>query len=221
MNCKGMSSTQKLPKFKNWLARQVWKSSVKYNQFSSWVLNKLNVHKQWANRPLDWCSYIEVLATANESDWWDFIMLREHPDAQPEMQELANRIRVAISFSQPRLIEPKYYYSASEVKLDNMPIQSWHMPFADRLLSPEDGITTAECLKVVTARCARLSYLTHDGIYSFNDDMKLHDRLMYSKHWSPFEHCAFPIVGGKRSRNFTGWIQYRALVDGRGMYSKS
>ena len=65
-------------------------------------------------------------------------------------------------------------------------------------------------LKVATARAARLSYLTFDGVIDLNKDYELHDRLKESGHWSPFEHCAQACqMAYKDTSNFRGWLQYR------------
>ena len=45
-------------------------------------------------------------------------------------------------------------------------------------------------LKICTARCARLSYMTFDNEIDYQKDIELHDRLLQSGHYSPFEHCA-------------------------------
>jgi len=96
-------------------------------------------------------------------------------------------------------------------------------------------------LKIATARCARVSYTVvgEEGKDSnYINDIKLHDRLLASKHMSPAEHCAKVMsneeynthVRGKCfyqetlnahipigdslgwCRNFKGFIQYRELV---------
>lgn len=48
----------------------------------------------------------------------------------------------------------------------------------------------------------------------YEADIKLHDRLASSGHWSPFEHCAKAMNGHQAinepfSGNFKGFIQYR------------
>lgn len=45
-------------------------------------------------------------------------------------------------------------------------------------------------LKICTARCARLSYMTFDNEIDYQKDIELHDRLLAEKHFSTFEHCA-------------------------------
>jgi hypothetical protein len=67
--------------------------------------------------------------------------------------------------------------------------------------------------KLSVARCARVSYLTHDGRRDHERDLELYERLLgggANGHWSPFEHVATPFGdAATRSANFTGWEQYR------------
>ena len=90
-------------------------------------------------------------------------------------------------------------------------------------------------LKIATARCARISYTTlgDNPKIDYEADIKLHDRLLESKHASPFEHIAkCPKCSTLEtyisetddgithcnkdlnlwSGNFKGWIQYRQLL---------
>ena len=85
-------------------------------------------------------------------------------------------------------------------------------------------------LKISTARCARLSYMTFDGEIDYEKDIKLHNHLLESGHMSPFEHCARAMdeleyyghftkqsganrVEGGWCNNFRGFIQYRYLIE--------
>lgn len=48
-------------------------------------------------------------------------------------------------------------------------------------------------IKIATARCARVSYTVvgeENKSHNYENDIKLHDRLVSAGHWSPFEHCA-------------------------------
>ena len=83
----------------------------------------------------------------------------------------------------------------------------WHIPFGDRFdndggkfikylesiwknkQAPTNG-NIQKRVKIATAKCARLSYMTFDGEIDYEKDVKLHDQLLESKHFSPFEHCA-------------------------------
>jgi hypothetical protein len=81
--------------------------------------------------------------------------------------------------------------------------------------------------KVSTARCARVSYLTHDGRRTtLLEDIELHNKLVVAEplHASPAEHQATPDeqVRDEYSDtrwkepslhgNFTGWIQHRKCL---------
>ena len=95
----------------------------------------------------------------------------------------------------------------------------WHIPFGNRIdITTKSKIVSQEynrliekyddpmsnCLptidlrdlinplkvKIATARCARLSYMTFDGEIDYEKDIKLHDQLIGPPfHASPFEHC--------------------------------
>ena len=133
------------------------------------ALMALGLHKQIANRVLEPFVFQTTLVTATE--WENFLALRADPDAQPEFQALADLMLDAYVANTPRAL------AAGE----------WHIPFGDMM---PGGLTLEEQLRVATARCARLSYLTFDGIIHVERDVELHDRLARRGHWSPFEHIA-------------------------------
>lgn len=175
-------------------------------------LNDMGVHKQVINRLLEPWSHITVVVTATE--WSNFFALRDHPDAQPEIQALARAMRAAMQESEPVVLE------AGE----------WHLPYC--VTGP--GPTMDERLASSVAGCARVSYGRHDGGQrSIAEDIRLASRLQESGHWSPFEHQATPMQepewdghrGGWEagvthmdwgdrfwSGNLRGWVQYRQLV---------
>jgi len=76
----------------------------------------------------------------------------------------------------------------------------WHIPFGDGINIPLEGWEFAtendlleDTIKIATARCARVSYTVvgEEGKEpNYANDIKLHDVLATSGHWSPFEHCA-------------------------------
>lgn len=53
--------------------------------------------------------------------------------------------------------------------------------------------------RISVARCARVSYLTHDGKRDIEKDLELFEKLRTSGHWSPFEHVATPYYIDKNS----------------------
>jgi thymidylate synthase ThyX len=76
----------------------------------------------------------------------------------------------------------------NESKPQLLKAREWHIPFGDKIGNPEN--LTDEELKIATARCARLSYLTFDDKIDYQKDLDLFNMLLESKHMSPFEHCA-------------------------------
>jgi thymidylate synthase ThyX len=147
-------------------------------------LETTGLHKQNANRYLEPFGHITTLVTA--CDWENFFSLRLHKAAQPEFMRLASLMTRAWLDSEPRKLE----------------WGEWHIPtFKSTRTAPEIELDVdsmkghiATTLKIATARCARLSYLTFDGEHNPDKDIALHDELANAGHWSPFEHCAQAVA---------------------------
>lgn len=191
-NQSGMQARAELSPSKRWLARAVWLASCWTQVGFSWLLAKLGVHKQIANRLTEPYAYMTTIISGTE--WGNFFNLRAHPDAQPEFQALAYAMLEAYVASTPKQLQ------AGE----------WHVPFGDKLMGTDMPIELK--LKVATARCARVSYLTFDGKHEQGKDCQLHDDLLASSHCSPFEHSARAEAGPVRSGNLVGFTQYRKLL---------
>lgn len=158
-------------------------------------------HKQIVNRVLEPFQWMHTIVTATE--WDNFFDLRCHPDAQPEFQALANAIRTAMDESSPVKRASGTQWASS-----------WHLPYVSD--DERANLHPHTLPKISAARCARVSYLKHDGtIPSIEDDMALFERLVGSKplHASPIEHQACAASSVARSRNFLGWHQYRDLFE--------
>jgi hypothetical protein len=74
---------------------------------------------------------------------------------------------------------------------------AWHLPLIDTE-EWSDGYRTYEpdyeaWADISAARCARVSYLTHDGKRDLKADIKLAEMLRANGHLSPFEHVARPF----------------------------
>lgn len=148
------------------------------------------LHKQIINRLLE--PWAHVVAIVSSTFHRNFFKLRCAHNAQPEIQELAIKMRDVYNSSDPTLI----------------PLGEWHLPL---ILEDEFNEYTNEDLrKISVGRCARVSHLTHDGTRDPAKDIELHDKLCNDGHWSPFEHVATPsTLIGPISGNFAGWAQYR------------
>lgn len=165
-------------------------------------LRLLGLHKQIANRIVEPWMFITVIVTATHySNWFH---LRDDPGAQPEIAWVAREMRKLHDASEPEKLE----------------VGEWHLPYVElydksnplyvevpRHLAPELAISWL--CKIATARCARVSYLTHDGVRDYEKDVELHDKLTGNGHWSPFEHVAEADGESNRHGNFVGWRQYR------------
>lgn len=183
------------------------------------------LHKQIANRILEpWC-HMNVVVTATE--WDNFFLLRAHEDAQPEIHELALTMLKAREQSTPQVLRPGEYHLPYIVrKTDEWDVYNY---IRDQH-HPDYPVTKTEIdallLKISTARCARVSYLTHEGKpTTIEADLGLYDMLVIAKpeHASPCEHQATPdhvntwdgepeYANPKVHGNFIGWQQHRKLL---------
>lgn len=191
-NQSGMQANVELPKSKQWLAKKIWIGASYISVGAAWLMSKLGVHKQITNRLIEPWAHMTVIISGTE--WGNFFNLRAHPDAQPEFQELAYRMLVDYKNSEPKVLRSG----------------QWHLPFITDEI--HKGYTTKQLLKIVTARCARVSYLNFEGNIDAAKDYALHDRLFEQGHMSPFEHAARAEAEPMMSGNFCGFTQYRKLI---------
>ncbi len=216
-NIVGMQSDTNLPPEIAEQCRAVWDDMALYCREGAAKLAELGLHKQWANRPTEWFSDIRVLCSATETD--NFFALRDHPNAQPEIQALARAMREAKRVSTPRTLGP----------------MQWHLPYIERqdyvMFDTHEGAEwdgtgahpISTLIKLSVARCARVSYRNAQGHLPATDhDLSLYARLMSETpiHASPAEHQATPVVDECSAQlaaksNFTGWVQYRKIVERR------
>lgn len=205
-NKPGMQAGEELTGSDLEMAKSIWLDSMKIAIVAAQILIETGLHKQIANRILEPWAHINVVVTA--TNYENFYTLRRHPDAQPEIKALADAMWDAQQASTPQLLNTGV----------------WHLPYVNEDDHFEQ--TTEDLLKISVARCARVSYLTHDGRQtSVEEDIQLYDRLVGAQplHASPAEHQATPdeifVPSRGYSRpelhgNFNGWIQYRKTLDG-------
>lgn len=185
-------------------AMDEWRRAAMNAADTAEAMNALGLHKQAANRVLEPFLNIQVIVTATE--WQNWYALRDHEDAQPEIRELARAMRVAANTSAP--VERPH---------DRGNTEGWHLPYITRQERLQYPHHPAMLAKVSAARCARVSYLTHDGAEpDMKKDIALYDRLVGSVplHASPVEHQAYPLaLSTQASKNFLGWRQHREIVE--------
>ena len=200
-NRPGMQATKPLQGWKLNAAKLVWGSSKLSATAHHRALELLGLHKQHTNRIIEPYMWVDGVITATE--WSNFFTLRIHPDAQPEILELAIKIAEARSWSIANKLE----------------VGQYHLPY----ITPEDyqflrfnrveNISLA-VKSISAARCARVSY-GFDKPFDIEADLKRASRLLDSTpiHGSPFEHVAMALDKSTPSANFIGWLQYRKQLE--------
>lgn len=136
----------------------------------------LKVSKGLTNRLLEPFIWHKVIITATEFE--NFFNLRTDENAQAEIRTIAKMMKEAYDASTPELLHEG----------------EWHLPF----IQPEEKVWAKAnpqlAVKSVTARAARVSYLTHDKKeINLQADFSRADSLSADGHMSPFEHALQPI----------------------------
>ena len=227
----GMQAAAELTGFELEAAKSAWLMAM--NDAIGWaeVMVNTGLHKQIANRILEPWAHINVVVTA--TSWENFFTLRRHSDAQPEIKVLADTIWLAMNQSTPKNLQPGEWHLPYVGENDFSSAR--HVLKTGRITRDEpmyDELVDKILKKVSVARCARVSYLTHDGrVTTVQEDLALFERLMGAQplHASPAEHQGTPdtpewerdphsgsrieLTGGwdhpELHGNLTGWIQYR------------
>ena len=193
MNQKGMVADNELTGKALELAQYTWKVAAKTMADCAESLKDAEVHKQVVNRLLEPFTYSDMVLAGTDFD--NFFDLREAPDAQPEIRELALAMHKELDASTP-------------VELKE---GEWHLPYISAEDKKKADIDTL--CKVSCARCARVSYKAFDGSSSIDKDLALFNRLKDSKHWSPMEFVATPSGSNYKESNYKGWNQYRRFYN--------
>lgn len=193
---------------------EAWEEAMERAVYLARAFDKAGYHKQIVNRLLEPYSHIKVVCTATEYD--NFFWLRCHEDAQPEIHDLAVKMREARDASEPVLLGG----------------DDWHLPYYKdgylRYEHHDHWETERDTAKMISASCcAQVSYRTLDE--SPEKAQKIYEALVASTpvHASPFEHQARPMISHRQkgvthqtvdgrwwSGNFSGWIQGRQLIEG-------
>lgn len=225
VNKPGMKASEMLDTEDTIEALMLWKQACESALDCAQQLSKLNVHKQVTNRVTEPWMIMKTVISGTE--WKNFFYLRDHPDAQPEIQELARKMKSAMDASVPE------YLAANE----------WHLPYVkcvrNRWGTLEYFDANGEQLTLVDARvvsascCAQVSYRKNDD--SLEKAWRVFKQLIESvpAHASPIEHQATPMYvfvdeyspetwqhgvthvtrnGDLWSGNLRGWVQFRKTI---------
>ncbi len=193
-NKSGMQSGNELSEEKALIAKQAWIKGLNYAVEVASTFKDLNIHKEIANRVLEPYLWHRVIITS--TDYSNMLNQRLHHDTQPEFVELAKCIDEALRYSTPK-----------QLRMYDL---DWHLPY----LKEEDTHLSIETQrKISVARCARVSYLAHDGTRSIDKDLKLFNKLATASipHLSPLEHIATPSK--ETTSNFRNFRQLRHFYE--------
>jgi len=225
-NQKGMQAEVELEASEQKRALSAWLCGRDQAVEAASALLGLDVHKQITNRLLE--PFMWHTAIISGTDWSNLFHLRDHEAAHPDLALPVRLMRAAYGESRPKLLH------------DN----EWHLPLIDEqdieAAQEVAGLPKQEVLiRASIGRCARVSYLTHDGKRDLGEDIGLYGRILAPGHMSPLEHAARPMTplelelfrrpvlrwdssdevwmptGESDTHylgNFNGWVQRRKLI---------
>lgn len=214
-NQRGMQAGEPLDYMVQQKAKDIWMRACASAIVYARELANLGVHKQWANRIIEPYAWHTVICSSTE--WENFYNLRRHTDAQPEIHRTADLMFEA----QDKSVPVRRFHG------------EWHTPFItaedieEACNNPTCTVDERWLAKLSVARCARVSYLTHDtNKRDTIADVNLHDRLLSSGHMSPFEHVAYvenpddveDMRTWKESNFAFPWWQYRKDMPGEAIF---
>lgn len=234
-NQAGMQAKEELQGSDRSMAKYIWAIARDMSIKFSKELNDLLVHKQIANRITE--PWMMMKTVISGTEWANFYYLRDHPDAQPEIAELARVMHLAHKNSKPQLLNPG----------------EWHVPYVNTYRNMVTGELmyslgtgceiSADDAKIISASCcAQVSYRKNDD--SLEKAQKIFQQLIFSKpaHASPVEHQATPmdvntmcfyepetwqegvthVSAGSVlwSGNLAWWIQHRKLIEDEAVWGQ-
>jgi thymidylate synthase ThyX len=234
-NKPGMQAGRRFTEDEQIKAAAIWRRMADACLEGSKELAEIGAHKEHANRPLEWFGYIDVVCSSTHWSNWD--ALRDHPDAQPEIRDLAVAIKNARASVRPTTLKVGDWhlpYVTDEVIKDVYSLvdrgEEGHLLDDTAFAFRHNHVGDLDCytqllICISAARCCRVSYAKHDGTpSSLEDDIRRFCLLAQSQpiHASPLEHQAQAVDEffdpSSLSGNFSeGWVQFRKLIPGECM----
>jgi len=175
----------------------------------------LSTHKQQFNRLIENFGPFEEIITA--SYWDNFLELRDHDLAQPEIRAFAALVRKALEVSEAR----ETWIHAPFIPLDEIPEE------------PTDFDSVRPLLLRSANECAQVSYNDKSAATKTTASATKGEELFRLKHYSPFEHQAIAeipfdeeVVSQSAGQDFVrdedqlvsnldwSWVQLRSILAG-------
>lgn len=227
-------------------AREIWDYLRRASLFGHKLLEDIGLHKQWANRILEPWMWVTDIVSFTDID--NFFWQRCDVMAQPEFKAVADEMQREYFTAKPKLLDYgqwhlPYIQSSEKVEIREYAENRYkdepitHSKYSEKYTEIVDKLESIYLKAISTARCARVSYLNHNGVRSIEDDIDMHDnKLKAYYHPSPFEHVATPCpevgkiksanmmyenldthndwqIRCKKWGNFYGWDQYRKELE--------
>lgn len=187
---------------------EAWKLAAKRAVEIAKGFMESGYHKQVVNRLLEPFMFIDTLVTANQ--WANFFHLRDHPDAEPHIRDLAKVMHDAFESAHWKVLKHG----------------EWHMPYIQPEERHEYDLATLQRLSA--ARCARISYAPFDGDARIERELERFQQLIGNDavHASPLEHQATPDrvseygdwENGELHGNLPGWVQFRKMIPNEAIF---
>ena len=189
-------------------AQDVWRRASYAAAGYARHLLEIGVDKSHINRLLEPFLWQRVLVTTDK--WENFLALRMHEDAAPEMQIIARMVDCTLQTSTPRPLEENVNG-----------VYEPHAPYctpAERTDFLEGLVARSRYLRWSAGRCFTVSYDNTRNAESGDVSYERAERGDESGHMSPFEHQAWPMTGLRnRRRKYRGnlrgsWVQFRKVL---------
>ena len=202
VNCAGMSAKAYLEGNQLKEFQQDWLniySNIKHQVGE--LQTKYNTHKQLTNRLLEAFAYSKGIFTGTLETWKHVLQLRAHKDAQPEIQELAERIKEAIEGSTPQMLQ----------------YGEFHLPYVDSVEAGDDEIN----IKLSISQIAQVSYRKLDdsvdkALAIFNKLHLLDHSPENPPHISPCQH----VMQALGMDDTSDWLFDKFHNDGKKYYAE-
>lgn len=223
-NQRGMQAAEYLDENEDALARTIWTRAISFATVCAEELAKVKVHKQLANRLIEFADHHTIVATGTE--WSNMFALRDHPMAQDEIRDPMHLAKELHEKSAPTFV----------------PAGSWHLPYVTGYDVAEPpagwpvgndfhGWSTMDLVAMSAGRCAAVSHLNQDNhLDPAGDIRRAWEKLIPNGHMSPTEHQAqsltwaewddYATAAAKRwivdrvpVGNLWGWRQWRKTIE--------
>ena len=216
----GMQGTEYLSHEEQILCNDIWENAFEFavDHADQLVLGQ-KATKQLANRLLHPFAYIRVLVTTGVDEGLkNFFELRNHPDAEIHIQELAQKMQQEYLISTPTQLAPGGWHypfkrEVAKTFVDSLDTVGQVRYFMDNVDLPEFKETL---IKIATGMAARTSYTLFPEERGLETYVRIHDKMVSSVpfHASPFEHSLRAMTEGEYEMFMKSRIVYDTEIDG-------